>query len=653
MAYQLKSDSWYDPEWSEMISESKVIALVEYIESGDFKAKAKALKVYKGQHESNEFWIGEISNRYGPIDTMNKGDKYIVFLRFPLHKSKKGYSSIVWSPTSGDLKVKGDKVQYDLLNTTYYSKQKYYSLELFEEFLYATQSPNESFHSKIMNKLKKNYDDELAVQYMMMLYLSSYNKYDPIFRKIAESGKLRRCLALTNLLGEIQNSNSRELLVYLLGYYHNKLQGEIVRQLAKFNSDTVGPILLSHLDKVALKSGKNRNIMNPVMNSNRGGRNQIIKTLGDIKYKPAEETLLSLLNTNDEDLFEIVIETLIKLGSKKYIEFLKSNLKSKNYPLIYQTCRFIVDKDLKECKPELMEYVSTYSKNQGIDTYLIDDFSGISYFNDSETREFLENDYRMMLNNSDTLNSYYLRFWIAKYLEVFKKLDYKNRRELIFLALYNWFGYNEDFVKHPKLFEFKKYIEDNHIKRVREVLNDSIVKDVRAIVFLRNTLEYNQNYNPEFEVNINIELNDIEYVNYRKSMDEVRFKVANEMNIPAGNICVNIEHYVSNHNERFLKDIRRTPLDKYYQYVIENCNQFDLEFLKNIKKSGFIVNKWSKLTIEKNINILDNKLDGNKRIKAEGEYSKILWFSLLGLSSIAVVTSTFIFYRKRSDKKSV
>ncbi len=75
-----KADSWTDPSWEKMIAESDAIALVEYISNGDFRAQAKIIKIYKGKVNSDIIWISGFSNRYGPIDKMKIGDRFIVFL---------------------------------------------------------------------------------------------------------------------------------------------------------------------------------------------------------------------------------------------------------------------------------------------------------------------------------------------------------------------------------------------------------------------------------------------------------------------------------------------------------------------------------------------------------------------------------------------
>jgi hypothetical protein len=146
LADQAKADSWIDPTWKQMLDSSDVIALIQYTSNGDFRASAKLLTIYKGQLKSGDgIFISGFSNRYGPIDKMKKGDKYLVFLNFnepttdrleywneeslknpelkhfvEAYKNERAY--YVWSPTSGDLKVKGKKVQYDLIQSIHPAK---------------------------------------------------------------------------------------------------------------------------------------------------------------------------------------------------------------------------------------------------------------------------------------------------------------------------------------------------------------------------------------------------------------------------------------------------------------------------------------------------------------------------------------------------
>ena len=211
-----KSDTWLDPTWKQMLDSSEVVAMIQYTSNGSFRASAKVLAVYKGDLKTgDEIWISGFSNRYGPIDKVRYGDKYLVFLNrnqyveqlyddsdkwreyvwgtyhvdietilmltvltggllvvFSLFRSVsagKSRASVEWSallmmivvwcwhmglrdlasafkkrpaysvssPSSGDLKVYGDQVRYDLISTTYHREQSFYALETFESFLFA------------------------------------------------------------------------------------------------------------------------------------------------------------------------------------------------------------------------------------------------------------------------------------------------------------------------------------------------------------------------------------------------------------------------------------------------------------------------------------------------------------------------------------
>ena len=142
IAFQAKADSWIDPTWREMLDSSDVVALVQYTSPGDFRASARVLTVYKGQLKAGDaIWISGFSNRYGPIDKMHKGDKYLVFLYgsepserrikywddelkkdpglkdfVEAYKQSRVY--YVASPTSGDLKVSGKPIDTDGLAPT-------------------------------------------------------------------------------------------------------------------------------------------------------------------------------------------------------------------------------------------------------------------------------------------------------------------------------------------------------------------------------------------------------------------------------------------------------------------------------------------------------------------------------------------------------
>lgn len=634
----VRADSWTDPEWKKMIYSSDVIALVEYISEGDFRAKAKPLTIYKGQLNTNEIWISGFSNRFGPIDKMNYGDRYIVFLNYhkPTDKTlqywqkqikdkpeltsyyeglKEGKAYYVWSPTSGDLKVKRKKIQYDLLKTSYNSKQSFYPLAEFETFLRVSTKTNKSeFHKEILKKIINSTEEKRTTQYLMMLNLTSFTTFDPIFKNIANEQKPEPCYALAQLLGEIEDEKSRDILVQLLDHQNSIVQGEVVRQLSNQDSQYIGPILLAHLDTAGENGIYPSNLMDPVRNSIDGGKIEIIKTLGKLKYKPAAKVLLSLLDTEDEYLFKLVINVLIELESKDYIPNINEHLKKKTKPLIFDICRIIAKNDLKECKSALMDFISTHNRNDHTSyEYTISNHMGLAHFDDPKTIDFLLSDFENLLTNNDSINSRTLLNWTREYIETFKNIKSTKARPLIYKSLFKWFGLNQDFAVHPELFEIKRNLEDSINQKSLTVLKGHKIDEIQTIVFINNTEKYNNNFTPSYDQIILIKLKPTKLSLDRDKeiwteLKDIKEKISEKLKIPMAQISSRSGFYVSNLDDRFDVDIDWSPMNQFYKYAKELPNMNDLLFLKMLSNNGFAEKEFDKKQLDKTITEIEDNI---------------------------------------------
>lgn len=275
---QLSADSWKDPTWKEMIDSADVIALIVYTSKGKFKSKAKPITIYKGQMNAEEIWISGFSNRYGPIDSVDAGDKYIVFLKLQNPNSGPGYwvkkpkedqqqieykeaikssrAYYVPTPTSGDLRVKGNKVQYNLLQPIFGKQQSFYDLKEFELFLEATKTKsNKNFHEKTLRKVKSNVANKRCAQYLMMLYLTSFKTFDPIYQTIADYKNEQSSYALTQILSAIEGKHSSDILIQLLDHESLVVQHEAIEHLLSLEDESIGATLLKKLNS----AGKERN----------------------------------------------------------------------------------------------------------------------------------------------------------------------------------------------------------------------------------------------------------------------------------------------------------------------------------------------------------------------------------------------------------
>ncbi|WP_026704368.1 HEAT repeat domain-containing protein [Flavobacterium soli] len=610
--FQVKADSWIDPSWKKMLDDSDQIALVEYSSDGEFRANAKVITTYKGTlNEGEEIWISGFSNRYGPIDKMTKGSRYLVFLNLNkpnkenldywkeklieepdlknfvnAYKNKKSF--YVWSPTSGDLKVEDKKIQYDLIQTTYYKGQTYYSLKEFEEFLkfYYKTKGNQGFLKKLTTAIENVNESDLNSQYLMMLYLLEYTKYIDSYESYIKIQNPSSKYALVQIMGNIKTEQSRNVLIALLDDENTIVQGEVVRQLKNENIEIVAPILLNKLKSSAEGNFGPSSLMDPVMNRIDGGKTEIIATLGEWKYKPAVPELLLLLDTDDEEQFNLVIAAIKKIGSKEYIKYINKHLDNKNDKLIFQISMMIADDNLTECLPSFKNYISTCNRNKhSSPDYTISICCGIGKFNDDATVSFLLTDYEKFFTYKDTLDSRNQKSWHNQYIQTFATLKIKEARHSIYKSIFDWHGINEDFGKSKILFEIKKNSEESFKKNFSPSLSKNGYELTHVIAFIENTKEVLAGKNPQlkFLIEVRIPSNHQVKINFQEIIQEIK--------LPEANISFRYNDgvYHDDIEDRFSKSISSTPLTKFIEYAQLMPNQMDVDFFQNIIDSNFYI----------------------------------------------------------------
>lgn len=605
---ETKADSWIDPSWKKMLDDSDIIALITYKSDGEYYASAKINKLYKGKTNLNEdIFISGFSNKYGPIDKVKIGDQYLVFLKlnkpdsddfkyweeslkkepelknyFEAYKNNRTF--YVWSPTSGDLKVEKNSIQYDLTQSSFYKSQKFFPFENFEEFLLAY------FNKKNKDKLCLNYikklynnndDDDLATQILMKLCLLNYQKYDNVFFSFLKNNSISCRYALTKLLGNIKTNQSRDLLFLLLKDEISLIQGEAVRQLKKEPAEIVGPKLLENLNYSSEINYGQNNIMNPVMNTISGGKYEIIISLGELKYKPAIPDLLSLLDTNNEDIFNLVINSLKNIGTNEYIKYLQKHLDNKSENLIYSITNIIEEEKLIECLPNLKNYLTFCDRNSDpSQDYIISTIGELD--NNSETKLFLLNDFEKHIKIKDTSYNNNQREWTNSYIRTFTDLKISNAKSLIYKTIFDWCGINEDFAVNKNLFEIKQKLESDFKNNFNIDIIKNQYKLKNVIAFIQNTKEVLNGSIPKVKYLIELK------VPFKSNLNVDFNKIIKELNLPNTKISFiyndNVYHILQ--EERFYKN-NTTPLHEFIKYAIVFPNQLELNLFKNILECNF------------------------------------------------------------------
>jgi len=626
------ADSWVDPGWQYMIDSSDVVALIKYRSKGEFGAYAEVITLYKGRLQpGNEIWISGYSNRYGPHDVVHKNDQYLVFLHFRdpnpedlayykeqddkrphfkhfLKAFEEGKAYRVWSPTAGDLKVRGKEVQYDLIQTTFYTNQKFLSLPLFEEFLQARYdvSKRETASWTINVLLKTVKTDYERSQCLLMLHYLGYSKYDPLYADFLSSEDPSVRYGLTKLMGNMNDPEARRLLVSLLDDKHSIVQGEAVRQLKSQPAGFVGPILTAHLITASEMNHGPSNLMDPVMNTISGGKKEMIRVLGELKYKPAADTLVRLLDTDNDDVFEDVIDALRAMESRAYIPSLKKYLLKKRTPLIYSICRTIVDDSLTECLPELKQFISTCNRNR-VSRYLEFDYAittccGLAHFNDSSTASFLENDLKKFFTYMDTVESKQQSRWMKTYVKTFAELKDAHARPLLQEVIFDWSGYNSDFGLYPRLFDLKQTHEDSIAKVFDLAFGKKEYSIEHCIAFIENTKGVIKGEAPEVRYMIQVRGPSTKEAETEKAV------IASELHMPAKDIYIRDAGgtYYSTIQERFDDD--RDPLYEYISYADSIPDKTDLQFLKALIDHKVFRSGYQQSNIEETIRSIGARL---------------------------------------------
>ncbi|MCG3166157.1 MAG: hypothetical protein POELPBGB_01933 [Bacteroidia bacterium] len=623
VTYYSKADMWEDPSWKEMIDSSDVIGKFKVVNGGTKRAQLIPLKIYKGELKDT-IWISGFSGRYGPYETMEKGEEYILFLNKEVlnEESKKAWENDikkypewaeyyqgvlkskafeVWTPTSGDYYLAGDTIRYDLFQTTTYNYSGK-SLNEFEEFLEFALSKKslKEYHKQLITKIRKCINDTLCAmhpQYIMMLALTNYNHYIPLFDTLIRNTAVKARFGLATLMGNINSEKSRVLLLQLLSDSNSVVQGEAVRQLSGHDPDFVGPIFINYLNKTGEDGVYPSDIMDPVRNQLEGGKIEIIKALNKMKYKPATEALLGLLKTNNTYLFNLTIEALINIGSKEYVPYLNYHLENDTRDLIFDVCRIIVENELSECIEPLKKFISSHDRKITPDADIaISKYYGLAHFSNDEINSFLLNDFKKFIK-ADTLEYRIYRSWIQSYISTFSSIEAKNARPLIYESLKYWTGMDSNFVKYPELFSIKSHLEDSLKKECISLIDSSRINKLSIMAILNNTNDIIIGAKPNYNtiVILDYKFNEDAYKKDKlvfELLSEKRAMISKRFKIPLEQVYTRSGMYISCSFDRVDFEINHSPLSDLFDFIKKYPTKEDVQYLTALKESSFWINEY-------------------------------------------------------------
>jgi len=521
-----RASMWADPDWEQMLKESDTIALVEVTEGGKFIAKVKPLNVFKGA-ASEEFYVSGYNNQSWPKDAIDeqsfrKKQRYYLFLRKRevgsgeldflnavaqeskdpewkklLQEEKNGAVRHVWTPSAGDLPVEGEKVHYSLLQTSYPHVAKARSSGEFERFLKATiayqvsgQSDakllEQTLHS-IRNQTQagiRSTDKESELAHLIAMYfLAGGRSYDEAFEKIAAGADVDARFILARTLGGISDERANKLLLGMLGDKNSVVQGEVVRQIAKGNPDKVGEVLLTRLSGAGEGGVYPQSIMDPVRNQLDGGKIEIIRALGEMKYQPAVPALLRLVESAD-DMYSlrVLLEALEKMGNRDYAKALEKPLTKES--LITDIAWWVRDHHVIGAKAALEQILDHPPEGvrRGIDLGSVSEALGV--IGDENTAAkltaCLERESSKKVADVGDLDV------ATDIVGALAALHYKPARSAVARSFFYWFGVDSSFATKPELLKTKEQLEQQVKDETKKNLSEFRKVDPEVLVYLQN-----------------------------------------------------------------------------------------------------------------------------------------------------------------------
>ena len=450
-AKEIKARNVKDPTWQIMIDSSEVIARVKFTSGGTFLAKANILTIYKGSLDNDEITIHGFSDKNVKVNYIEEGDEYFVFL-------KRKYDTLsVWTPTTGFFKVDKKKIQYNLLLTTRYPTQEYYSLKLFEKFIQAAvnkEKDNISFHKELITLVKSKLLYPECAQYILMLKYSGYTTYNPIFLELVFNQEPDTRIAVARLLGNIHTKESRENLVTLLANKDEIVAEEAANQLINFKPEEAGPPLLRKFESIG----------NPHSLLNEKGtlypfKITLLRCLVEIQYQPAAKVISHTLQSDNEYLFKISLDAMATLKGEGYISYLGNHI-SKNKTHLYDDIfKHILEYKIEGSKDLIMEFINQYDKSDTTYAYLISS-KGLGTFNDTLIEDFIAKDFEKFWDSTLSIESPQNKKWISAYYDFFTNSNAKDCSDKVYYITASLIDYNLEEINSDTIYQ----VDSNQLK---------------------------------------------------------------------------------------------------------------------------------------------------------------------------------------------
>ena len=342
------------------------------------------------------------------------------------------------------------------------------------------------------------------------------------------------------------------------------------------------------------------------MNHLDGGKLEIIRALGELRYKPAIPALLPILNTEDSELFDLVLKALKSIGTTEYIPYFIKHLDNKSKELIYTISTHISRDSLVVCLPSLKNFIATCNR----DSYKNYDFTisttdGIGKFTDSSTVSFLLSDFKRYYASNVSHNHNDSHTWFSEYFATFASLHIKEVRPYLYSMIFDWYGFNEDFGRYPKLFVIKRAMEDSFRVRFAATLATKGYKLNYCYAFIQNGVQAAAGANPVCSYRIEVTIPSSEKVGDYPQI------ISQGLAIPTENVFIRFNNgwYHGESHGRFKPYFdSRSPFINLLNFAAVLPDTNDLLFLQQVLEHKVTKDKYTLSIVQSTIDNIKKKL---------------------------------------------
>ena len=422
-----------------------------------------------------------------------------------MQAAKAGLLWSVWTPTAGDLLVDGETIRVSLLRTTSAPGARPRDRAVFERFLrsaiafHGDGQTDAAFLAEALQAIRieaarpaASQDDgtapdqkqpsELSHQ-LAAYFLSGGRAYDPVFERIAAGEDANARFILARLLGSIAEESAGKVLLGMLDDADSIVQGEVVRKLARRDPEQMGPILLAHLANAGEGGIGPRGLMDPVRNRLDGGKLEIIRALGDLKYEPAAPALTALLaNAQNADELKVLAEALEKLRNQEYGPALEQAVRSGKMT-VFEIADWAREQRVMHLKPAFERLL----KDPPEDTFTIHLSSvaeALGAIGDDATAALLtERLERLAAKKTAEIHDDSMA---GSLIGALAALRYKPARAAVEQSFFWWFGIDSTFAENPQLLAIKNRLEGEIERKAVESVEGITMVSPQALVFLDN-----------------------------------------------------------------------------------------------------------------------------------------------------------------------